>query len=346
MFRQEESNGIQLSAPADPLLSASRKTDEQGGEPVRRSSRLHARPRLLFLSNEPRRQPPEPATRSTTCVVPPVAPAAEDHLVRLRHARRRGHVPRRPRTAVHLQPNGAAARVAIPVGQWAWHGVMVRRPTEPLPVGRQLSAVRSRNRSKSCSLRVKAPRLPQPRNEGREVSMSRRPVSVGGRADVAECQQELLGRLGLRAEAGDQGVEAAHNDLVEFLELAPHEVKSWAAARPRTWTWTKRSPFCAVRRRIWFRWPGSPRWHRTVWPRHSRLLHGNPLAPLASVHLPHPRHPPKLGYRSHPPQASLRGRSWCGRLFPCPWSPLCWASTSEQLGQRHRLSHLGRRRGL
>jgi tetratricopeptide (TPR) repeat protein len=45
---------------------------------------------------------------------------------------------------------------------------------------------------------------------------------------VAEFKLELLSRLGLRTDAGDQDVEAAHNDLVEFLELAPHELKSWA----------------------------------------------------------------------------------------------------------------------
>jgi tetratricopeptide (TPR) repeat protein len=61
--------------------------------------------------------------------------------------------------------------------------------------------------------------------------MSRHPASVGGRADTAELKQELLGRLGLRADASDQDVEAAHNGLVDFLELAPHEVKSWAAAQ-------------------------------------------------------------------------------------------------------------------
>ena len=61
--------------------------------------------------------------------------------------------------------------------------------------------------------------------------MSRQPVSVEGRADVAELRNELLGRLGLRDNASDQDVESAHNGLVEFLELAPREVKSWAAAR-------------------------------------------------------------------------------------------------------------------
>jgi len=61
--------------------------------------------------------------------------------------------------------------------------------------------------------------------------MSRQPVSVGGRADTAEFRQELLTRLGLRADANDQDIETAHNGLVDFLELAPHEVKSWATAR-------------------------------------------------------------------------------------------------------------------
>src|ERR1035437_1305602 len=61
--------------------------------------------------------------------------------------------------------------------------------------------------------------------------MSRHPVSVGGRADAAEFKQELLGRLGLRADASDQEVESAHNGLVDFLELAPHEVKPWAQAQ-------------------------------------------------------------------------------------------------------------------
>jgi tetratricopeptide (TPR) repeat protein len=61
--------------------------------------------------------------------------------------------------------------------------------------------------------------------------MSRQPVSVEGRADAAQLRNELLGRLGLRENASDADVETAHNGLVEFLELAPREVKSWAAAR-------------------------------------------------------------------------------------------------------------------
>ena len=61
--------------------------------------------------------------------------------------------------------------------------------------------------------------------------MSRQSVSDGGREDSAEFRQELLGRLGVRPDAGDQDIEAAHNGLVEFLELAPHDLKSWAATQ-------------------------------------------------------------------------------------------------------------------
>jgi cytochrome c-type biogenesis protein CcmH/NrfG len=59
--------------------------------------------------------------------------------------------------------------------------------------------------------------------------MSRQPVSVGGRGDAAEVKTALLGRLGLRADASDQDIEATHSGVVEFLELAPREVNSWAA---------------------------------------------------------------------------------------------------------------------
>jgi hypothetical protein len=61
--------------------------------------------------------------------------------------------------------------------------------------------------------------------------MSRQPVFVGGRSDATDYRHELLGRLGLHADATDQEVEAAHDELVDFLELAPQEMKSWAAAR-------------------------------------------------------------------------------------------------------------------
>lgn len=61
--------------------------------------------------------------------------------------------------------------------------------------------------------------------------MRRHPVSEGDRADAAQFKHELLGHLGLRADASERDVEAAHYVLVEFLELAPHRVNSWAAAR-------------------------------------------------------------------------------------------------------------------
>ena len=61
--------------------------------------------------------------------------------------------------------------------------------------------------------------------------MSRQPVFVEGRAEATELRHELLGRLGLRANASDQELEAAHYELANFLELAPPEMKSWAAAR-------------------------------------------------------------------------------------------------------------------
>ena len=61
--------------------------------------------------------------------------------------------------------------------------------------------------------------------------MSGHQVSEGDRADADQFRQELLGHLGLRADADRADVEAAHNVLVEFLELAPHKVNSWAAAR-------------------------------------------------------------------------------------------------------------------
>lgn len=61
--------------------------------------------------------------------------------------------------------------------------------------------------------------------------MSHNPVSEGGPAGSTKPRAEQLARLGVRADAGDQDIEAAHNALVEFLELAPHELRSWATAR-------------------------------------------------------------------------------------------------------------------
>src|SRR5665647_2288445 len=79
--------------------------------------------------------------------------------------------------------------------------------------------------------RAEAPAATYGERKGAGNIMSRQPVSVEGRADAAGLRNELLGRLGLRDDASDADVETAHNGLVEFLELAPREVKTWAAAR-------------------------------------------------------------------------------------------------------------------
>ena len=61
--------------------------------------------------------------------------------------------------------------------------------------------------------------------------MGRQSTAVESRAAAAEFRNELLGRLGLRTDAGDQDIETAHSALVEFLEQAPHGVRFWAMAR-------------------------------------------------------------------------------------------------------------------
>jgi hypothetical protein len=112
MTRQEDSNGYQLPAHANPLLPASRTADGQGREPVHGSSGLQAHRWLSYLSRDQTSRKPVLSRRhhrldigrflagsegvrctpiipmgvywkftinqrSTTCVVPPVAAAAE-----------------------------------------------------------------------------------------------------------------------------------------------------------------------------------------------------------------------------------------------------------------------------
>lgn len=43
-----------------------------------------------------------------------------------------------------------------------------------------------------------------------------------------QLERELLGRLGLSMDANTQDLERAHDELIEFLELAPHELRAWA----------------------------------------------------------------------------------------------------------------------
>lgn len=54
------------------------------------------------------------------------------------------------------------------------------------------------------------------------------PKHRAARADAARLENELLARLGLSARASSQDVETAHDELVRFLESAPHELRSWA----------------------------------------------------------------------------------------------------------------------
>jgi tetratricopeptide (TPR) repeat protein len=55
------------------------------------------------------------------------------------------------------------------------------------------------------------------------ATLERRPEMT---AKQVEC--ELLGRLGLSMDANTQDLERAHDELIEFLELAPHELSGWA----------------------------------------------------------------------------------------------------------------------
>lgn len=45
---------------------------------------------------------------------------------------------------------------------------------------------------------------------------------------AATVERELLARLGLTTDASSQEIEAAHDELVEYLERAPHDLHGWA----------------------------------------------------------------------------------------------------------------------
>jgi tetratricopeptide (TPR) repeat protein len=61
--------------------------------------------------------------------------------------------------------------------------------------------------------------------------MGQPPATAGSQLETEQFRSELLDRLGLTGNPSDQDVETAHDELVEFLENAPHEVHSWASAR-------------------------------------------------------------------------------------------------------------------
>lgn len=48
------------------------------------------------------------------------------------------------------------------------------------------------------------------------------------RAERAPIEPELLARLGLAPDASAQEVDAAHDELVAYLEQAPHDLRAWA----------------------------------------------------------------------------------------------------------------------
>ncbi len=58
--------------------------------------------------------------------------------------------------------------------------------------------------------------------------MSQPQGSSGGRASVAEFRSDLLGRLGLGDSAGDQDIEGAYRDVLDFLDTAPAGLSGWA----------------------------------------------------------------------------------------------------------------------
>ena len=55
------------------------------------------------------------------------------------------------------------------------------------------------------------------------ATLERRPAMTS-----TQLERELLGRLGLSMDANSQDLERAHDELIEFLELAPHDLRSWA----------------------------------------------------------------------------------------------------------------------
>lgn len=53
-------------------------------------------------------------------------------------------------------------------------------------------------------------------------------VQPTARPRTASVERELLARLGLATDASSQEIEAAHDDLIAYLEHAPHELHGWA----------------------------------------------------------------------------------------------------------------------
>lgn len=58
-----------------------------------------------------------------------------------------------------------------------------------------------------------------------------RPKGATTTSSPASVKTDLLARLGLRAEADDQEVEATHDQIVDYLESAPSDIRGWADRR-------------------------------------------------------------------------------------------------------------------
>ncbi len=61
------------------------------------------------------------------------------------------------------------------------------------------------------------------------VSAAAVPLRAQSRGDRQVIERELLGRLGLPFDASPQDIDRTHDDLVAFLETAPHDLRGWAS---------------------------------------------------------------------------------------------------------------------
>lgn len=59
--------------------------------------------------------------------------------------------------------------------------------------------------------------------KGSAVVLERRPET-----SARQVERELLARLGLSGDANTQDLESAHDELIAFLETAPHDLRAWS----------------------------------------------------------------------------------------------------------------------
>jgi tetratricopeptide (TPR) repeat protein len=63
------------------------------------------------------------------------------------------------------------------------------------------------------------------------MSRAKGATTTSSTTSPARVKKDLLARLGLRAEADDQEVEATHDQIVDYLEGAPSDIRGWADRR-------------------------------------------------------------------------------------------------------------------